>query len=496
MINNLKNITVIGMGYVGVPCALSFAKSSEIESVIGIQRSDSQLSKNKIDKLNNYENPLDKDEPHIQTILNSLKTCDKQLIEPYYTSRNIYAQKKFKVTSDWSETKESDVFIICIQTPVSRGTKRMETKNILSIVDNIFTHSKEKPLIIIESTVFPTFTSNFITNYITSHHNKHLDIDYYLAHAPERVMVGKLIENITLLPRIIGGASDASTLLTERLYQKLSGDKFRFITMTSTEAEITKTSENAIRDVQIAMANELAIICDLHGADFYKVREGVNSLKGEGIARNLLLPGVGVGGHCLTKDTYLLLNGEGVGGYVCKNSDESMFLKAREFNDNMCVFVVDKVDNIICKLYERDDGKCFDSNGVKIGILGYSFIKNSGDFRETPTQMIINEILNKCYCIAERGIALGCNNIMVHDSYVNFEDAKKNGGLQNNINVTRMIDDVLKFSDIIIVVVDHDEYFGIDVEKLLESGVIGIVDCKNVMKGCCFVNNNTNNTTL
>ena len=497
-----QKITVIGMGYVGVPCALSFANAGEIREVIGIQSANTDASRKKIDFLNNYQNPLDKDEPYIDEILFALK---------YFHAE--FGRRFFTVTDDWKLTEDSDVFIICVQTPVDKSGN-FEHDNMISILDNIFTHSKkEKPLIVIESTVYPTFTSKFVTTYLKDYHNAVLDIDYNLAHAPERVMVGKLIENIQNFPRIIGGASEESTIRTLKLYKKLSGEPDRFITMTSTEAELTKTSENAIRDVQIALANELSSICEIYGANFYNVREGVNSLKGEGVARNLMLPGAGVGGHCLTKDTYLMFAGDESFGYDMYDDplEDSLFRLGRWKNDYMYKNVIDYLGKIIeinylniklreepelekqyapwCnkfggveKIKEYDFGNVdLTKNGIKLGILGYSFIKNSGDFRETPTQKIIDGIFDRCCRITSGGKAIERCDVMVHDPYVDFDEVKKSGILQNGIVTTSDLSKVVNFANVLVFVVDHDEYGGLGICQLEDDfGIIGVIDCKNM----------------
>ena len=137
--------------------------------------------------------------------------------------------------------------------------------------------------------------------------------DFALAHAPERVMVGRLLKNIREHDRIVGGIDEASTKRAVELYSPVL-TVGQVIPMSATAAEVTKTAENTFRDLQIAAINQLALYCEAMGINVYDVRTGVDSLKGEGITRAVLWPGAGVGGHCLTKDTYHLERGLKSGG--------------------------------------------------------------------------------------------------------------------------------------------------------------------------------------
>ena len=150
-------------------------------------------------------------------------------------------------------------------------------------------------------------------------------------------MVGRLIRNIREHDRIVGGIDEASTRRATELYSPVltSG---KVIPMSSTAAEATKTAENTFRDLQIAAMNELALYCEAMQINVYDVRTGVDSLKGEGITRSLLWPGAGVGGHCLTKDTYHLERGVQVLGKDLLDypkDEPSLFILARKINDFM-----------------------------------------------------------------------------------------------------------------------------------------------------------------
>ena len=150
-------------------------------------------------------------------------------------------------------------------------------------------------------------------------------------------MVGRLLRNIREHDRCVGGIDDVSTKRATELYSPVL-TLGKVIPMTATAAEVTKTAENTFRDLQIAAANELALYCEAMGINFYDVRTGIDSLKGEGITRAMLWPGAGVGGHCLTKDTYHLergvqVLGKGTLDYPAK--EPSLYVLARHINDFM-----------------------------------------------------------------------------------------------------------------------------------------------------------------
>ena len=150
-------------------------------------------------------------------------------------------------------------------------------------------------------------------------------------------MVGRLLRNIREHDRIVGGIDEVSTRRAAELYCPVL-TLGKVIPMTATAAEVTKTAENTFRDLQIAAINELALYCEAMGINVYDVRTGIDSLKGEGITRAMLWPGAGVGGHCLTKDTYHLERGVqvlGKGALDYPAGEPSLYVLARHINDFM-----------------------------------------------------------------------------------------------------------------------------------------------------------------
>ncbi|NMA89576.1 MAG: nucleotide sugar dehydrogenase, partial [Methanoculleus bourgensis] len=292
----IKTIGVIGMGYVGIPAAVLFADAPEFESVLGFQR-DSASSGYKIAMLNRGESPLKGEEPGLEELLGE-----------------VVGARKFRCTSDFSKIARCDAVTLAIQTPFLDPKDLIpDFSALIEGLRSVGRHITEGTLVVLESTVTPGTTAGMAREILEAESGLVAGEEFCLAHAPERVMVGRLLRNIREHDRIVGGIDDVSTRRAMELYAPvLTAGKI--IPMTATAAEVTKTAENAFRDLQIAAANQLALHCEAMGVNVYDVRAGIDSLKGEGITRAILWPGAGVGGHCLTKDSWHLERGAQVLG--------------------------------------------------------------------------------------------------------------------------------------------------------------------------------------
>jgi len=339
----MYNVAVVGMGYVGIPEALIIANSDVVDRVhgkhrvYGIQR-DSIQSGHKIAELNVGILPFKDDE-----LLGYLKTA--------------LMDRTFQCTPSYSCIEKYDVVIIAVQTPVDIY-HNFDLINLFNIVDKIIEHIKDKTILIIASTVPPGTTDRIASVIQKSGKN------VYVAHAPERVMPGKLIENHHKYPRIIGGVNQASILHAMHFYNDVYDEKVQLFPTTSINAELIKTGENAVRDAQIAISNQLACICEDAGGNYYTVKQGIDTLKD--VPRCLLMPGLGVGGPCLTKDGYLLLNQHG------------MFSVAREVNESMPRYIFSTLNReLLANGIKREH--------AKVAIFGLAYTPNSEDTRNSPT---------------------------------------------------------------------------------------------------------------
>jgi len=380
----IKKIGVIGMGYVGIPSAALFAAVPHYEKVYGFQR-DSPSSGYKVAMLNRGESPLKGEEPGLPELL-----------------KKVVTEGKFSSTTDFSKIAELDAVTIAIQTPF------LDPKDLVpdfsALVDGIRragNYIEEGALVVLESTITPGTTTGMAKTVLEEESGMVAGRDFALAHAPERVMTGRLLRNIREHDRIIGGIDGASTARAAELYTPVLTTG-RIIPMSATAAEVTKTAENTFRDLQIAAVNELALYCEAMGINVYDVREGVASLKEESVTRAILWPGAGVGGHCLTKDTYHLERGVkilGAGQLDYPQGKESLFTLARNINDFMPGHMV----NLTISGLERAGQK---TEGTRIALLGWAFIANSDDARNTPSE-VYHDLMK------ERG-----TEIAVHDPYV------------------------------------------------------------------------------
>jgi UDP-N-acetyl-D-mannosaminuronic acid dehydrogenase len=419
----IKKIGVIGMGYVGIPAAALFADSPAFEQVYGFQR-DSPSSGYKIAMLNRGESPLKGEEPGLEELL-----------------KKVVDAGKFRCTSDFSKIAELDAVTLSIQTPFLNKEDLLPDFSALKEgIRHVGTYLKPGMLVVLESTITPGTTAGMARELLEQESGLVAGRDFALAHAPERVMVGRLLRNIREHDRCVGGIDEASTKRAAELYSAVL-TVGKVIPMTATAAEATKTAENTFRDLQIAAANELALYCEAMGINFYDVRAGIDSLKGEGITRAMLWPGAGVGGHCLTKDTYHLERGVqvlGKGTLDYPAHEPSLFVLARHINDFMPAHMFRLTMDAL-----KRAGK--PAKGAKIALLGWAFLANSDDTRNTPSEPFRDLLLKEGAVVS------------VHDPYV----AEYPG-----VPIVPFVEEALEGADAIVIFAGHHQYHTLDPKVL------------------------------
>ncbi|MDN7025427.1 nucleotide sugar dehydrogenase [Methanoculleus sp. FWC-SCC1] len=443
---SIRTIGVIGMGYVGIPAAVLFADVPQFAKVYGFQRA-SPSSGYKIEMLNGGKLPLKGEEPGLEDLIK--KTVDAGT---------------FHCTADFSKIADCDAVTLAIQTPFANPKDLIpDFRPLEEGLRQTGRYLAEGTLVVLESTITPGTTTGMAREILEEESGLAAGVDFALAHAPERVMVGRLLKNIREHDRIVGGIDDVSTRRAIELYAPVL-TLGRIIPMTATAAEVTKTAENALRDLQIAAANQLALHCEAMGVNVYDVRAGVDSLKGDGITRAILWPGAGVGGHCLTKDTWHLERGaQMMGGDLdYPHGADSIFGVARAINDFMPRHMAALTEAGL----ERA-GKSL--AGAKVALLGWAFIKNSGDARNTPAEPFYD-------LMQEAGAT-----VTVHDPYV--ED-------DVGIPVETDFDQVLAGADAVVVFTGHDCYASLDparVKQVTGHSRPVIVDGRNVLDPDAFI---------
>ena len=245
------------MGYVGIPAAALLADVDGFE-VIGIQRR-SKRSGWKIEALNRGECPI-LNEPEL----------------PELIRRVVLEKKTFRVTDDTEVLRDMNYILIDVQTPTDKETHQPLYKSLREVSAVVGQKMKDGAVVIVESTVAPGTTENIVKPILEENSGKTCGKDFYLVFAYERVMVGRLINNIVNYPRVIGGVTEECTKKGLWLYKHIVKEKL--IPVSATTAEVAKVVENTYRDVQIAFANEVALACEALHVDYNDVRKCVNSL--------------------------------------------------------------------------------------------------------------------------------------------------------------------------------------------------------------------------
>ena len=327
------NITVIGMGYVGIPMSCLLADVPNFY-VTGIQRR-SQRSGWKIDWLNEGKNPFEGDEPGLD-----------ELIE------RVAKSGRFKVTDSYDDVKNADYILIDVQTPVD-DKKIPRYESLKDVSKLVAPHMRKGVTVIIESTVAPGTTDNIVQPILEQGSGMKRGQDFYLVFSFERVMPGKLIEFIVNFPRVIGGGCPEANEKGKFLYGKVVKKELQVTDTLS--AELTKCIENTYRDINIAFANEMALVAEDFNRNIYEIINLINYRHD----RMMHYPGSGVGGHCLTKDPWLLMYG--LETYTPKKYIDKVKILpyGRELNDFMPEHMVELMEDALSEAGKHDNLLCF-----------------------------------------------------------------------------------------------------------------------------------------
>ncbi len=419
-------IAVVGMGYVGIPVAVLLADAGY--DVTGIQRR-SKRSGWKIDWLNEGRCPIGGSEPELPQIL-----------------ERVVREGRFRAASDYSAINKANVVLIDVQTPID-ADHVPRYASLEEACRSVGKNLSPGKVVIVESTVAPG-TTEFLVKPIletASGLRAGLPGGFGLCFAYERVMVGRLVHNIREYPKIIGGIDSESVRVAKELYGSIVKAGVHATDLMT--AEVAKTVENAYRDVQIAFANEVALLCESLGIDVYDVRKYVNGLPNDpsvpyaNPVRNMHFPGAGVGGHCLPKDTWLLMHGYDEYASHKSQYPSSVLTDARRLNDWMPLHMVELLDQAL-----KEAGR--DLRGARIGVMGYAFLENSDDPRNTPVIPFLKEL-------DRRGATYA-----IHDPFVREDEGYR---IESDIDVA------LKGCDALVLMTKHDAYKSIDPARLKGS---------------------------
>jgi UDP-N-acetyl-D-mannosaminuronic acid dehydrogenase len=393
----IEKIAVIGPGIVGMPMAAMLANArikigtDKPAKVLVVQRN-SPTSGWKVGAINSGKSVIGGIEPDLDRIVHET-----------------VAEGLLAATHDFSQLSDADVILVCIQTDKNGlgpdyGPMFAGLTDVAKALQN---KPKNKiPLLIFESTLAPSSMSTVIQAHFAGY-GLIEGRDILLGNSPNRVMPGRLVERVADSDKLIGGLSPVTPNLIHNLYS-LIVTKGALHCTNSLTAEVVKTLENAYRDVRIAYAAEIVRYCDSHDLDFYQVRDQVNHrLAQSDRASNdpnavpsggLLIPAIGVGGHCLPKDGILLLWRQIESGNDMSNC---LILESRRVNDESPGETMRQAEGAFGAL-----------SGKKVALMGVAYRFNSEDTRNSPT-------LDLAKLLIQRG-----SEVILHDPYVKPDDQK------------------------------------------------------------------------
>jgi UDP-N-acetyl-D-mannosaminuronic acid dehydrogenase len=451
----IEKIGVIGPGIVGMPMASMLAHArikigtDQPAKVIIVQR-DSKNSGWKVDSINSGKSVIGGIEPDLDDI-----------------TREAVKAGILSASSDFSVLSDADVILVSVQTDKKGfepdyGPMFGALEKLAEALQN--KPASKIPLVIFESTLAPTTMDTLFRE----HFNKYgleEGKNILLGNSPNRVMPGRLVERIRESDKLAGGLHPETPKLIAKLYNHIvtNGEVYQTNSLT---AEIVKTLENAYRDVRIAFSSEIVRYCDENNIDFYKVRDKVNTRLSQTDAATsdpnvvpsggILIPMLGVGGHCLPKDGILLWWRNIETGTDTSNS---LILNSRIINDESPSLTFKQAEKFFGNLKDK-----------KIALLGVAYRFNSEDTRNSPTLTLANYLRDN-----------GVSYIM-HDPYVKNDDQNLQKYNQENY-FTRDLEKALKDADYIIMCNSHKEYID-NIKKITASSksLKGLVDACNIYK--------------
>lgn len=345
MVQRFKTINVIGLGYIGLPTAAVFARAGY--KVVGVDN-----NKSVVDQINKYRIHIS--EPDLDSLVNEVLKSGNLTVS--------------------LEPTISDVFIICVPTPLkSSGNAYIpDLDYVFSALDAILPMIRPGNLVILESTC-PVGTTDMVFDKISKYGVEVSDI--FLAYCPERVLPGHILNELVTNDRVVGGISSVSAKVIADFYRTIiEGEVFE---TTARLAEMCKLAENSYRDLNIAYANELSLLCSKQDIDVWQLIELANRHP----RVNILQPGVGVGGHCIAIDPYFLIASDQ------ENTD--LIRSSRRVNNKKPIWVVEKILDAVSQLSQSVIGR-----RVKIACLGVTFKPDVDDCRESPAMMITRQLKN------------------------------------------------------------------------------------------------------
>ena len=417
MINQEQNIAIIGLGYVGLPLAVEFAKKYK---VIGFD-----INKARVDALNNLTDITNEaDLNELQEVLHA-------------SGANI----GLKLTSNLSDVADCTIYIVTVPTPIDH-LKHPDLKPLLMATAMIGGILKKQDVVVYESTVYPGCTEEDCVPLLEETSGLIYNEDFFCGYSPERINPGDRINTLTKIKKVTSGSTPEAAIQINNLYDSIiiAGTH---LAPSIKVAEASKAIENAQRDVNISFVNELALIFDKMDIDTSDVLAAAST------KWNFLnyRPGL-VGGHCIGVDPYYLAHKSESLGYT-----PEVILSGRRVNDNMGRFVANKVMKMLIAKNKTIDA-------AKVLVLGFAFKENCPDVRNTKVIDVYNEL-------TEFGI-----RVDVYDPWANAADVKR------DYKITLIEKEQFQQYQAVVLAVAHQIFLGLDLKAFKEKGAI-IFDTKS-----------------
>ena len=413
--NSFDKVCVVGLGYIGLPTA-AFIASKGVK-VVGVD-----VNERFVKLINEGKVPFF--EPGFE-----------ELLAKVVGEGNLVAQ---------AEQVEADAYIVCVPTPFQDNHK-VDTKYIRAASEALAPHLRPGALVVLESTSPPGTTEDMAKHLIELRPDLSLndedDNAIFVAHCPERVLPGQIMEEMENNDRVIGGLTPKGTELARDLYATFCTAEL--LMTNATTAEMAKLTENSFRDVNIAFANELSLICDRLGIDVWELIELANHHP----RVNILQPGPGVGGHCIAVDPWFI---------VSAAPEEAKLIKlARDVNDGKPEWVIEQVVTAL-------EGK----EKPVVAALGIAFKNDIDDLRESPSLEIVKR--------------LGVDNPELDIRVVEPNVDELPAVLSNISNLTKQdTKEAIAAADVVLLLVNHKEFVNLN-QSVLEGKTV--IDTKGIWR--------------
>ena len=418
--NKTAKVGVVGLGYVGLPLAVEKAHA-------GYQTIGFDVQDKKVNMVNEGKN-------YIGDVVDE-------------TLKKLVEDGSLKATTDFSFVKDVDTICICVPTPLDLY-KQPDLSYVVSSTKSVAQYLHKGMLVILESTTYPGTTEEVLKPILEKSGLK-CGEDFFLAFSPERVDPGNKQFNTKNTPKVVGGCSEDCTEVAAALYRNILEGDIHTVSSPAV-AEMEKILENTFRNINIGLANEMAILCNRMGIDVWEV---IDAAKTKPYGFMPFYPGPGLGGHCIPLDPFYL-------EWKAKEYDYHTRLieTSGEINDSMPEFVLDNVMKILNKHKKA-------LNGAKVLVMGVAYKNDIDDYRESPAFKVI-ELLEK-----------NGADLMVNDPYCPVSKYKDK--TYHSVDWTEVIDD----ADIVIVTTNHSCY---DYESMVARAKV-VYDTRNATKN--VVNN-------